>query len=496
MTVSATARYTTALRSCAGSSRCRAWRPCRPPCTAWRPSAWWPGPAPASCAFLTRRRSAGQDLPAYQTVQAQLPAWRTWMPAPRRLLRWLAREGTPGLCATAAGVLLRCLWSKGRRCVSGGRVAARWIASGFGVAERTVHRALDALQACGWLARLPSRTPADAAQERRYGARTVINLRWDPPVPDTVASPPTAAAATATVRPRTGRSTAGASGQDQAVKQRVTQGDFVEHAVKHAAMLDQNVSPLPAILTKICHPPPRCLCRFRLENHSDSTPSSGTDFYPFQEETPNPVPALSRARAKRKRPWDFAQRPRRRPRSTCTPDSTGHGPLHPRACGAVCGRAGRRCPCAMPVEMPPTMPADIPLWPCSSNLCGRPQCRRPPLAPVPPPAARAPRADPAALFAALPAAVQEEHLRAATARLLARGFAAACFIRPALLANVYTHLASSSAAPGPTSPASAVPAPAGPGPAALCPVQTPAASASPAPAPGSPRGSAPALRPT
>ena len=120
-------------------------------------------------------------LSGYQALQAQIPAWRTWVPAPRRLLRWLAREGTPGLCATAAGVLLRCLWSKGRQCVSGGRVAATWIAAGFGLAERTVQRALEGLQACGWLARLPSTNADDVAQERQHGGRTVVNLAWDVP---------------------------------------------------------------------------------------------------------------------------------------------------------------------------------------------------------------------------------------------------------------------------------------------------------------------------
>ncbi|HEY5869195.1 MAG TPA: hypothetical protein VI542_27130, partial [Candidatus Tectomicrobia bacterium] len=40
-----------------------------------------------------------------------------WVPVPRRLLRWLAQHGQPGLIATACGVLLRCMrlgppWTK------------------------------------------------------------------------------------------------------------------------------------------------------------------------------------------------------------------------------------------------------------------------------------------------------------------------------------------------------------------------------------------------
>ena len=193
--------------------------------------------------------------------------------APRRLLRWLARDGTPGLWATAAGVLLRCMWSKGRTCVSGGRIAARWIARGFGIAERTVHRAFDDLQACDWLARLPSTSPDDAAQERRYGARTVINLTWDPPVPDPVAIPANAAAATAPGRRRAGRSTGAPSGQTQVV----TQGDVVEHV----GILDHNMSPAPP--TPVPLPP---------GTSRASTPAFGADLSPFQEEdTPDPVPA-------------------------------------------------------------------------------------------------------------------------------------------------------------------------------------------------------------
>src|SRR5262249_36778028 len=78
---------------------------------------------------------------------------------------------------TACGVLLRCMRYKARRCVAGGRVAAPWIATVFGVAERTVQRALQTLQACGWLARLA----VQPARERPYGRYTVINLAWERP---------------------------------------------------------------------------------------------------------------------------------------------------------------------------------------------------------------------------------------------------------------------------------------------------------------------------
>src|SRR5216683_98490 len=66
---------------------------------------------------------------------------------------------------------------KARQCVAGGRVAAPWIATVFGIAERTVQRAMQVLQGCGWLARLT----IQPAHERPHGRYTVINLAWQRP---------------------------------------------------------------------------------------------------------------------------------------------------------------------------------------------------------------------------------------------------------------------------------------------------------------------------
>ncbi len=121
------------------------------------------------------RQELGQD--GYQTLRAQLAPGLRWVPVPRRLLVWLAQEGQPGVIATACGVLLRCMRYKARQCVAGGRVAAPWIATVFGVAERTVQRALQTLQCCGWLARLA----VQPERERPHGRYTVINLAWQRP---------------------------------------------------------------------------------------------------------------------------------------------------------------------------------------------------------------------------------------------------------------------------------------------------------------------------
>src|SRR5712691_3610381 len=121
------------------------------------------------------QEALGQD--SYQTLRAQLAPGLRWVPVPRRLLVWLAQEGQPGVIATALGVLLRCMRYKARQCVAGGRVAAPWIATVFGVAERTVQRAMQVLQGCGWLARLAG----PPARERPHGRYTLINLAWARP---------------------------------------------------------------------------------------------------------------------------------------------------------------------------------------------------------------------------------------------------------------------------------------------------------------------------
>ncbi len=135
--------------------------------------------SPQAIQFLPQaqalRQALGQD--GYQTLRAQLAPGLRWVPVPRRLLVWLAQEGQPGVIATALGVLLRCMRYKARQCVAGGRVAAPWIATVFGVAERTVQRALQTLQGCGWLARLA----VQPERERPHGRYTVINLAWERP---------------------------------------------------------------------------------------------------------------------------------------------------------------------------------------------------------------------------------------------------------------------------------------------------------------------------
>jgi len=135
--------------------------------------------SPQAIQFLPQGTAVQEALAqeGYRTVRAQLAPGLRWVPVPRRLLVWLAQDGQPGVIATACGVLPRCMRYKARQCEAAGRVAAPWIATVFGVAERTVQRAFTTLEACGWLARLA----VQPEHERPHGRYTVINLAWEWP---------------------------------------------------------------------------------------------------------------------------------------------------------------------------------------------------------------------------------------------------------------------------------------------------------------------------
>jgi len=124
----------------------------------------------------------GVDLSAYAAMRAHVHAALDRVPVPRRLLRYLARQGAPGLIATTLGVVLRCLryYARAKQCVAGGAVSAAWIAACMGLPERTAYNGLATLDALDWLATVP--TPR--WHQRQYGPWRVVNLAWDlPPAP-------------------------------------------------------------------------------------------------------------------------------------------------------------------------------------------------------------------------------------------------------------------------------------------------------------------------
>ncbi len=121
----------------------------------------------------------GLDPSAYAAMRAHVHPLLYRVPVPRRMLRYLAREGSPGLIATTLGVVLQCVryFRKDKQCRSGGTLSVAWLVDCFGLAERTAYRSLATLAALGWLATVPP------PPEFRHldGPWRVVNLAWDLP---------------------------------------------------------------------------------------------------------------------------------------------------------------------------------------------------------------------------------------------------------------------------------------------------------------------------
>jgi hypothetical protein len=94
------------------------------------------------------------------------------VPIPRRVLRLLFRHKRPSEVMAAIGHLIRCLFKHGTKIANSGLVKASWIASVFGVAERSVHSARK------WLIREQILVHEHMHQlvMNRWGAKFIVNL--------------------------------------------------------------------------------------------------------------------------------------------------------------------------------------------------------------------------------------------------------------------------------------------------------------------------------
>lgn len=97
------------------------------------------------------------------------------VPVPRRILRFMARSRSKTLIGTVFGHLLRCLYYRKDRCVSGGRCKASWAARVFTLDLRNCRAARRRLTEMGWL------IPCEANQIalNRWGLAAMVNLNWD-----------------------------------------------------------------------------------------------------------------------------------------------------------------------------------------------------------------------------------------------------------------------------------------------------------------------------
>jgi hypothetical protein len=96
------------------------------------------------------------------------------VPVPRQAVRLIAGGLKASVIATMLGHLLRCLYYKDHRCVSGGWCKASWIAEVFRLDLRSIKAARKHLVAIGWLQILD--TPQ--ALCNRWGSYTRIRLSW------------------------------------------------------------------------------------------------------------------------------------------------------------------------------------------------------------------------------------------------------------------------------------------------------------------------------
>jgi hypothetical protein len=94
------------------------------------------------------------------------------VPVPRFVLKTLSRHTRPSELMAAIGHLIRCLFRRQGRIFNGGLVKASWVATVFGVAERSVHSARR------WLMGLKilSQEPVHQLVMNRWGGKFVVSL--------------------------------------------------------------------------------------------------------------------------------------------------------------------------------------------------------------------------------------------------------------------------------------------------------------------------------
>ena len=125
-------------------------------------------------AGLGRWREHGIDLPGCRFQKGS--SGGRLVPIPRPMLRYLARTTGRAFIATALGHLIRCLYFRGGKCISGGYCKSSWVADTFGVSLRPVKEARAKLVSIGFLVSLQ----ADQLRLNRFGSPVLVNLKWTP----------------------------------------------------------------------------------------------------------------------------------------------------------------------------------------------------------------------------------------------------------------------------------------------------------------------------
>jgi hypothetical protein len=114
------------------------------------------------------------DLSAFHTMYEAIPNHTRRVPVPRQVVRLIAGGCRPTVIATILGHLIRCLYYREHRCISGGWCKASWIADIFHMDLRNIKAARKHLVSIGWLQILD--TPQVLCN--RWGSYTLIQLSW------------------------------------------------------------------------------------------------------------------------------------------------------------------------------------------------------------------------------------------------------------------------------------------------------------------------------
>jgi hypothetical protein len=144
------------------------------------------------------------DLSSLHAMLERITNNRRKVPVPRRVVRFLAQPCSRSVVAVILAHLMRCLYYRGKECVSGGFCKAAWVSEVFSVDVRNVKVARKFL---AHELSLLEFHPVPQSLLNRYGQKVTINLSWDytveksPPV-ESQSPPPIADVHTETPPPR------------------------------------------------------------------------------------------------------------------------------------------------------------------------------------------------------------------------------------------------------------------------------------------------------
>ena len=114
------------------------------------------------------------DLIGFHTMYAVVPNHGRHVPVPRQAIRLIAGGCRATVIATMLGHMIRCLYYRDHRCISGGWCKASWIAEVFRMDLRNIKAARKHLVTIGWLRLCDTPQPLC----NRWGTYALISLSW------------------------------------------------------------------------------------------------------------------------------------------------------------------------------------------------------------------------------------------------------------------------------------------------------------------------------